>query len=84
MNQSSLHKDDTNHVDQERNQRIIALLPIMEQRYSTLRQLLTLAGEGKNVPDYDLWLAQGDLRTVLQLMTDCPIRLEDDTDYLDA
>lgn len=79
-----MFENETDSVDQERNQRIIALLPIMEQRYSTLRQLLTLAGEGKNVPDYDLWLAQGDLRTVLQLMTDCPIRLEDDTDYLDA
>lgn len=79
-----MFENETDSVDQERNQRIIALLPIMEQRYSTLRQLLTLAGEGKNVPDCDLWLAQGDLRTVLQLMTECPIRLEDDTDYLDA
>lgn len=75
-------EDKIDSVDHDRNQRIIALLPIMEQRYSTLKQILTLAGEGKDVPDYDLWLAQGDLITVLKIMAHCPITFgeEDDCD----
>jgi hypothetical protein len=56
-------------VDQTRAERIITLMPELDSRYRKLRNLLERSCDGEACAEAALWLAQGDLTSVINAMT---------------
>jgi len=63
--------DENVSVDQDlaRAKRIIALMPVLEERYRNLCILLDRSPVGEDVDEAKLWLVQGDLQSVINAMT---------------
>lgn len=58
-------------VDQARAKRIITLMPVLDSRYRELRNLLERSIDSGECDEAALWLAQGDLQSVINAMTGC-------------
>ncbi|MFO1417273.1 MAG: hypothetical protein U1E83_01250 [Methylotetracoccus sp.] len=56
-------------MQQEQRARIGALLPVMEQRYQIVRDCLSRASQGEDLPEWELDLARKDLEGVLAVMS---------------
>lgn len=69
---------ETNTVNRDRAERIIALLPEFNLRYYKLRGLLERATRIGTVNDAELGLAKSDLEGVIKVMTEYPGQSHDE------
>jgi hypothetical protein len=65
-------------VDQARAKRIITLMPVLDARHRNLRNLLERSMDSEEFDEAALWLAQGDLQSVINAMTGNGFIDEDD------
>lgn len=65
-------------VEQTRVERIITLMPELDSRYRKLRNLLERSIDSGECTEAELWLAQGDLQSVINAMTGCGFTAEDE------
>lgn len=55
-------------VDQSRKERTLDLIPELDRRYAVLRAVLERLLADEAVADSELWLAHGDLNSVINVM----------------
>lgn len=63
-----LHADALTPRPTPDHDRVLALLPVLDDRYNALRQRLRDAATGADLPDWEIDLAIADLGGVLEIM----------------
>lgn len=73
-------QDENKSVNHARAERIIELMPTLDNRYAALCRVLERIQAGEAVTDSELWLAHVDLDGVIRVMTGDVLQDDEDDD----